>query len=473
MAVSKIIYKASASATPETWMDVTQDTVTTSTLLSSYTATKNDGTKITGEYVGLSLQSKSATYTPTTSTQTSSILPDSGYALSSVGITVNPIPSAYIIPTGTLSISQNGSGIDVASYASVDVSVSGGGGGGAENDIIQGTLSGTYENSVVTSIGSYMFYSLSQLQSVSFANVTNIGATAFTHCTALSSAYFPNCKSIGISAFAQCSSLSSFQFSNAIRIYGSAFYSANLTGELNLPSAVLIGSYAFAYTLITTVSAPQISMNGASPTGELYGVDSYAFYSCSLLSSVYIPSLPTVAAALFYGCSALPSVSFPRAPTIGSSAFRGCFELQTVYCPSCSYIGPYAFASCSKLQSVSFPRLSVTLGSYAFNSCTSLSWALIGGSATGRITLSSYAFSGCSRLSSLYILCSSVASLVNVNVFSMTPISTYTTYTGGVRGSIFVPESLYSTYIASTNWVTYSSRFASLTSTEISALLGT
>jgi len=64
------------------------------------------------------LQSK--TITPSTSTQT--ILPDINYdALSSV--TVESIPSAYIIPTGTKTITANGTGIDVAQYAMVNVAV--------------------------------------------------------------------------------------------------------------------------------------------------------------------------------------------------------------------------------------------------------------------------------------------------------------------------------------------------------------
>lgn len=38
-------------------------------------------------------------------------------------VTVNPIPSAYIIPSGTKEITANGEGIDVSAYASVDVAV--------------------------------------------------------------------------------------------------------------------------------------------------------------------------------------------------------------------------------------------------------------------------------------------------------------------------------------------------------------
>ena len=58
--------------------------------------------------------------TPMTTSQT--IRPDNGYdALSSVQI--NPIPSQYIVPSGTKTITQNGNNIDVAAYATVNVSV--------------------------------------------------------------------------------------------------------------------------------------------------------------------------------------------------------------------------------------------------------------------------------------------------------------------------------------------------------------
>ena len=67
---------------------------------------------------------QSKTVTPTTSQQV--VTADTGYdALSQV--TVNAIPSQYIIPSGNYAITQNGNNINVSQYATVSVNVSGGG----------------------------------------------------------------------------------------------------------------------------------------------------------------------------------------------------------------------------------------------------------------------------------------------------------------------------------------------------------
>lgn len=106
MAISKVILNGN------TLMDTTDKTVTAANLLSGYTALKNDGTTVTGEYVAPTPSLQSKTVSPSTSQQT--VSPDSGYdGLSSV--TVNAVPSGSattpattITANPTISVGANG-----------------------------------------------------------------------------------------------------------------------------------------------------------------------------------------------------------------------------------------------------------------------------------------------------------------------------------------------------------------------------
>lgn len=168
---------------------------------------------------------------------------------------------------------------------------------------------------------------------------------------------------------------------------------------------------------------------------EVGYVGAYAFASCTSLTTASFPSCQVINSSAFFSCSKLTTISFPSCSSIGNSAFYYCYKLTTIELPVCKTVGSYAFGNCYSLTTASFP------------SC---------------VSLYNYAFVNCYNLTSLYLTGSSVAGLINSTAFNSTPIAGYTTSTGGVYGSIFVPSSLYNTYISSTNWVYFSSRFVSV-----------
>ena len=106
MAISKVILNGN------TLMDTTDKTVTAANLLSGYTALKNDGTTVTGEYVAPTPSLQSKTVSPSTSQQT--VSPDTGYdGLSSVTVNAMPsgsatTPATTITANPTISVSASG-----------------------------------------------------------------------------------------------------------------------------------------------------------------------------------------------------------------------------------------------------------------------------------------------------------------------------------------------------------------------------
>lgn len=94
----------------------------TPTVSSGFVAAGTAGTiTVSGSNTSQLSTQSATTITPSTTSQTAV----SAGKYTTGAITVNPIPSQYIVPTGTISITSNGT-VDVTQYASADVSVSGG-----------------------------------------------------------------------------------------------------------------------------------------------------------------------------------------------------------------------------------------------------------------------------------------------------------------------------------------------------------
>ena len=394
----------------------------------------------------------------------------------SKSLTIEAIPSAYIIPSGTSNITSNGT-YDITQYASVSVSC------GSEEyyDVYKaivlndGRFSSTHPSGMsewiaqTSKIKAGLFYGAAIDGDFTFDNVTEIGSLAFANTKYTSPGFsvnFPKLTSMEIScfyggsvgkfyaplltvishsAFYQCRVLTTVSAPNCSSIGWSAFNLCNSLEEIYFPNCTNIGNYAFQ-------SCIKLS-NAFFPSCTSIG--NAAFQYCSSLASISFPNCTSIGNYAFWGCRSLVSASFPSCTSIGGSAFQSCSGLRTINLPQCSSIGNGAFSSCSSLESIDLPLCSF-IGKSAFGLCYSLNTVRLGACTS----IDNSAFFKCYNLLSLYLLGSSIPILSDT--FGSTPIAGYTTSTGGVYGSIYVPASLYSSFLTANNWSSFSSRIVSV-----------
>lgn len=202
------------------------------------------------------------------------------------------------------------------------------------------------------------------------------------------------------------------------------------------------------------ISCPSIT--GASfPSATSIGFS--AFYSCTALDTISFPMVKTIGAEAFVGCVALTEANFPAATSIWSSAFNHCTALTELSFPNVASIEICAFEYCSTLTSANFPA-ATRIGRSAFLACSALTTV----SLPHLKSLGNYAFRSCRKLLSLYILSVSAIPSVGSSTFYYTPIGGYTTYTSGEYGSVFVPSSLYNSFLTAANWSRISARIVSV-----------
>ena len=131
---------------------------------------------------------------------------------------------------------------------------------------------------------------------------------------------------------------------------------------------------------------------------------------------------------------------------IGLRAFISNYSLESIVLPaSIPSIGAYAFQSCYALRNVVIPAGVTAIYTYILNTCLSLATIKILGSVT---TVGAYAFASCPLLKVIDLrYCTTVPTLSNTNAIS-----------NNTGLQIIVPDDLYDTWKAATNWTTYSSK---------------
>ena len=196
-------------------------------------------------------------------------------------------------------------------------------------------------------------------------------------------------------------------------------------------------SYYYHSAAIPTSTSGAITIPLTLGGYPVTSIGDYAFYGCSSLTSVTIPSSVTsIGYNAFMYCYDLTSVTIPEGVTsIGDYAFYGCSSVTSfvvdsnnryfsavngllcsedgktlVACPGSltsvtipagvTSIGSSAFSGCSRLTSVTIPSSVTSIGGGAFLDCTGLTSVTI---SEGVTFIGDKAFLGCSRLTSVTI----------------------------------------------------------------------
>ena len=227
----------------------------------------------------------------------------------------------------------------------------------------------------VRKIGAHAFDSCENLTTVSMPKAQTIEGNAFYSCSSLTSVEMPNVKKIGDKAFANCRSLTSFILSDDNENFSSSdgiLYNGDKTllvcypsaeGEIAIADSVTkIDNYAFYFcTSVTGVSMPSVKTLG-----------DYSFSSCKSLVITEMPNVQIIGNYAFSSCDSLISISVPNAKTINDSAFFGCVNLVNSDMPSVKTIGNYAFRFCESLTDAYIPNV-LSIGDGSFDKCISLS----------------------------------------------------------------------------------------------------
>lgn len=308
-------------------------------------------------------------------------------------------------------------------------------------DVLEGTLSCGGSSSNYSIMG-YSASSTSSsytnmLKKVELGNNAFLNNYAFNYCQSLSSIIIP--KGVTFSS----SSISNYCYSLAYIVLPRGAESAFFNNCYSLRTASLPKS-------ITAVSFSECSsLRAIVLPDSITGFSDKAFKSCYSLKSVVIPnSVTSLKTYAFEGCYSLKSVVIPNGMTsISSYAFNNCYSLKSVEIPeTVTAIGTYAFNKCHSLLSIRFPNNLTSILGNSFNTATALSSVVFPSGVTDIATKAFYN-------------CYGIVMYDFRNHISVPTLASKDAFTGIASiCKIVVPDDLYETWIAASNWSNYASK---------------
>ncbi|MBO4549367.1 MAG: leucine-rich repeat protein, partial [Bacteroidaceae bacterium] len=316
-------------------------------------------------------------------------------------------------------------------------------------------------------IGERAFYGCTNLEAVfSTGNYTNnpgkIGNEAFYGCEKLRDITLASCPEIGERAFSGCKTIHDLDFTSALEYIGSGAFTDNtyLRNIRMTAAAPVVGSNVFS-----GVQANQVTLHVPASVANTYEKapwnaftldKSLEFNSHGIIEgSIYNTltwTLTSNGILEILGSSAIPDYNditkqpwynyrdFIRdiiigdnIPGIGKNAFAlpdgEESKVVTISIPrGCKSIGEGAFRNLNRLKNVYITRVE-TLGSYAFEGCTSLETIELGASLQ---TVGDYVFKDCHNLNDIENMNSTVATTTKYS-FADIKSGAYSLRAGGPR----------------------------------------
>lgn len=258
----------------------------------------------------------------------------------------------------------------------------------------------------------------SPVEGNSYTTIELLGV--FQNCTALTTFAVPERATyLGPFIFYGCTQLTNIELSDSIEtIERHAFHNCTKLSSIDLPEDLAtIGAYAFSASGLNQVTIPQnvtsIEVGAFSQSSALKEVTFAEGGSEPLLLGAGNSGSYSYSSGAFASDIGLTTVSLPaRLQLIGKYSFYGCSQLKDVEFAKDSQLTTIegnAFYNCSALQSITLPNslknvtndsgaVTIALGTYAFENCTSLQTVVFEGGGTEPITLGNYLFQGCAKL---------------------------------------------------------------------------
>ena len=252
----------------------------------------------------------------------------------------------------------------------------------------------------------------------------------------------------------------------------------NVPGDIVIPSSVSAGEDSYLVTEVGEhVFSGKKNIASINIPNTIQVIGYNAFYECSNLYSVMIPSIEDwckiyfngyysnplrYATRLLVGGKVYTSLEIPETvTTLNSYVFAGFKELKSIVLPdNLIAIGQYAFENCSNLTTAVLPTQLTSIGPSAFHGCKAMTSLEL---PDGLASIGDNSFTGCSGLTNI-VIPSSVSSigkfafygcdnLQTVTVKNSLPLTlTEGTFSDITNTTLYVPSGSKAAYEAADYW---------------------